>query len=88
MRQAAVGNVEDGEGALSYVFGRVGCESQRVAELEEGVSLEADVRARFRGLKESGMPGTWPRRLCRVLRALRWPRVLARLNTTASLNAW
>ena len=32
---------------LSFVLGLVGCDSQRIAELEEGVATEADVRARF-----------------------------------------
>ena len=34
-------------GLLSFVLGLVGCDPQRIAELEEGVSTEADVRARF-----------------------------------------
>ncbi|SFB68677.1 Beta-barrel assembly machine subunit BamE [Polaromonas sp. OV174] len=34
-------------GLLSLVLGLLGCDSQRIAELEEGVSTEADVRARF-----------------------------------------
>lgn len=34
-------------GLLSFVLGLVGCDSQRIAELEEGVATEADVRARF-----------------------------------------
>ena len=32
---------------LSVVLGLVGCDPQRIAELEEGVATEADVRARF-----------------------------------------
>ncbi|MGH8804957.1 MAG: outer membrane protein assembly factor BamE [Polaromonas sp.] len=32
---------------LSFVLGLVGCDSRRIAELEEGVATEADVRARF-----------------------------------------
>ena len=32
---------------LSAVLGLVGCDRQRIAELEEGVATEADVRARF-----------------------------------------
>ena len=32
---------------LSMLLGVVGCDSQRVAELEEGVATESDVRARF-----------------------------------------
>ena len=32
---------------LSILMGLVGCDPQRVAELEEGVANEADVRARF-----------------------------------------
>lgn len=32
---------------LSAVLGLVGCDPQRIAELEEGVATEADVRARF-----------------------------------------
>lgn len=34
-------------GLLSIVLGLVGCDQQRIAELEEGVATEADVRARF-----------------------------------------
>ncbi|MBT9475097.1 outer membrane protein assembly factor BamE [Polaromonas sp.] len=34
-------------GLLSMLWGLVGCDPQRIAELEEGVSTEADVRARF-----------------------------------------
>jgi len=34
-------------GLLSLVLGLVGCDPQRIAELEEGVATEADVRARF-----------------------------------------
>jgi hypothetical protein len=34
-------------GLLSFILGLVGCDQQRIAELEEGVSTEADVRARF-----------------------------------------
>ena len=34
-------------GLLSTVLGLVGCDQQRVAELEEGVATESDVRARF-----------------------------------------
>ncbi|MFC5521154.1 hypothetical protein [Polaromonas jejuensis] len=34
-------------GLLSFILGLVGCDSRRIAELEEGVSTEADVRARF-----------------------------------------
>lgn len=34
-------------GLLSFFLGLTGCDQQRVAELEEGVSTEADVRARF-----------------------------------------
>jgi len=34
-------------GLLSALLGLVGCDPQRIAELEEGVSTEADVRARF-----------------------------------------
>jgi hypothetical protein len=34
-------------GLLSFVLGLVGCDPQRIAELEEGVATEADVRARF-----------------------------------------
>ena len=34
-------------GACSVVLGLVGCDQQRIAELEEGVATEADVRARF-----------------------------------------
>ena len=34
-------------GLLSFVLGLVGCDPQRIAELEEGVSTEADVRASF-----------------------------------------
>ncbi|MDO8387705.1 MAG: outer membrane protein assembly factor BamE [Polaromonas sp.] len=34
-------------GLLSALLGLVGCDSQRIAELEEGVATEADVRARF-----------------------------------------
>lgn len=33
--------------ALSLIFGLTGCDPQRIAELEEGVATEADVRARF-----------------------------------------
>ena len=32
---------------LSMLLGLAGCDAQRVAELEEGVATEADVRARF-----------------------------------------
>lgn len=34
-------------GLLSVLMGMVGCDPQRIAELEEGVATEADVRARF-----------------------------------------
>lgn len=34
-------------GLLSFVLGLVACDAQRIAELEEGVATEADVRARF-----------------------------------------
>lgn len=34
-------------GALSVVLGLLGCDEQRIAELEEGVATETDVRARF-----------------------------------------
>jgi hypothetical protein len=34
-------------GVLSVLLGLVGCDPQRIKELEEGVSTEADVRARF-----------------------------------------
>ena len=34
-------------GLLSVVLGLVGCDNQRITELEEGVATEADVRARF-----------------------------------------
>jgi hypothetical protein len=34
-------------GLLSVVLGLLGCDAQRIAELEEGVATEADVRTRF-----------------------------------------
>ncbi|MEO7401717.1 MAG: outer membrane protein assembly factor BamE [Polaromonas sp.] len=34
-------------GLLSLFLGLAGCDQQRIAELEEGVATEADVRARF-----------------------------------------
>ena len=34
-------------GLLSMLLGVVGCDPQRIAELEEGVATESDVRARF-----------------------------------------
>ncbi len=34
-------------GLLTSLLGLVGCDPQRISELEEGVSSEADVRARF-----------------------------------------
>ena len=34
-------------GLISLLAGLVGCDPQRIAELEEGVATEADVRARF-----------------------------------------
>ncbi len=34
-------------GLLSLLAGLVGCDQQRIAQLEEGVATEADVRARF-----------------------------------------
>jgi SmpA / OmlA family len=34
-------------GILATLLGLVGCDPQRISELEEGVSTEADVRARF-----------------------------------------
>ena len=34
-------------GLLSLLAGMVGCDPQRIAELEEGVATEADVRTRF-----------------------------------------
>ena len=34
-------------GLMSILLGVVGCDQQRIAELEEGVATEADVRARF-----------------------------------------
>ena len=34
-------------GLLSFIVGLAGCDQARIKELEEGVSLEADVRARF-----------------------------------------
>ena len=34
-------------GLLAVLFGLIGCDPQRISELEEGVATEADVRARF-----------------------------------------
>ena len=34
-------------GLLSIILGLAGCDQERIKELEEGVSTEADVRARF-----------------------------------------
>ena len=34
-------------GLLSFILGLTGCDQERIKELEEGVSTEADVRARF-----------------------------------------
>lgn len=34
-------------GLLSFIVGLAGCDQQRITELEEGVSTETDVRARF-----------------------------------------
>jgi hypothetical protein len=34
-------------GLISFVLGLAGCDQQKIKELEEGVSTEADVRARF-----------------------------------------
>jgi len=34
-------------GLLSLILGLAGCDRQRIAELEEGIATEADVRARF-----------------------------------------
>ena len=34
-------------GLLSFLLGLAGCDSKNIAELEEGVATEADVRARF-----------------------------------------
>jgi hypothetical protein len=34
-------------GLLAFVLGLVGCDQQRIVELEEGVATEADVRAKF-----------------------------------------
>lgn len=34
-------------GLLSFILGLAGCDQQRIAELEEGVATETDVRARF-----------------------------------------
>ena len=34
-------------GLLSVIWGLVGCDQQRISELQAGVSTEADVRARF-----------------------------------------
>ena len=34
-------------GLLSFILGLAGCDQERIKELEEGVSTEADVRARF-----------------------------------------
>jgi hypothetical protein len=34
-------------GILAFVLGLAGCDQQRIVELEEGVSTEADVRAKF-----------------------------------------
>ena len=34
-------------GLLSFFVGLTGCDQQRISELEEGVSTEADVRSRF-----------------------------------------
>jgi SmpA / OmlA family len=34
-------------GLLAFVLGLVGCDQQRIVELEKGVSTEADVRAKF-----------------------------------------
>lgn len=34
-------------GLMSLVLGLLGCDGQHIAELEEGVATEADVRARF-----------------------------------------
>ena len=34
-------------GLLTFMAGLIGCDQQRISELEEGVATEADVRARF-----------------------------------------
>jgi hypothetical protein len=34
-------------GIFASILGLIGCDQQRIAELEEGVATEADVRARF-----------------------------------------
>ena len=34
-------------GLLSFILAFAGCDQQRITELEEGVAIEADVRARF-----------------------------------------
>lgn len=53
-------------GLLSWIWALAGCDSQRIAALEEGVSTEADVRARFgepekiwdaRDMAETPLPG-------------------------------
>jgi hypothetical protein len=41
------GRIAMATGALGMVLSLLGCDPQRIKELEEGVSTEADVRARF-----------------------------------------
>ena len=43
-------------GLVGALLGLIGCDPQRIAELEEGVSTEADVRKRFGEPENEAMP--------------------------------
>jgi len=47
MRQRRIWQIGMAAGWLALAIGLSGCDPQRIGELEEGVSTEADVRARF-----------------------------------------
>ena len=67
---------------LSFLLGLAGCDPQRIAELEEGVATEADVRARFgepekiwdaRDMAETPLPGAAAQPGARTLEYNRQP---------------
>ena len=69
-------------GLLSLILGLAGCDQQRIAELEEGVATEADVRARFgepekiwdaRDMASLPLPGAAAERGARTLEYDRQP---------------
>ena len=89
MWQAAVGNVEDGEGGALVCLRADWRRSQRQADLkEEGISQEADVHARPKATERVWDATHMATAFVGWVRVLRRPQVLARLNTSASLKAW